>query len=456
MELAIIQKENLVTGENVQVLLEDRESINETEFKSFNSHSVQLQSSFIYGKMYDVKKQSGILFKIEGNLKSFRHLANQMISKEKFFAMALQFVQIMKSVKYPENLLLDLDYIYVDNEQEQIKLIYLPIINNHVKYNPADFFKEYLHIFKLQKDEASFATEYFQYFRTLQHFSLKSFEAFLIELSGMQPQKMKKKEEISTTPNGNADVELVSYDVLSAVQQESTPEPMFIQPQVHAPDINIQVNTEGPQFCTQCGEKAKAKANFCTKCGHNLKLDQTTKASQPKHAQVEVASSSSYTFQPQGMSKSTSPVQVEVSVVSSVQTQPSQQAEYRNLDLNGTTVLGEYEEDEIEGTTVLGEEVIIKAYIKRQKTDDVVCIENDDFVIGKDPNRCHYFVEGNSAISRTHAKIQMIQERYYLIDCNSTNKSYVDGQKLTANQPFEIFNGANIRLANEDFYFILE
>lgn len=555
MEMAIIQKEHLLTGENVQVLLEDRESVNEPEFKSFNSHSVQLESPFLFGKLFELKKQNGILFKVEASYKSFRHLENQTISKEKFFSIALQLVQIMKTVKDPENIILDLDYMYVDESKEQIKLVYLPIINNRVKYNPSEFFKEYLHMFKLQKDEAAFAGDYFHYFRTLQHFSLKSFETFLTDLGGMKPKPIVKKvtEVQASTPNHTADA--VSYNVLDVVQTEvkeelvnvepnkisfeaSIPTPVQVAAQIPVqapvqvgvhpsvqpieqpkatnanlhnsasnqncvacgaslkPNANfctkcgqkvisaqptiekkvtvdvlpvedvaapkepvapeVQTPVEGLRFCTECGSQVNANVNFCTSCGFNFKqqLVATPTAQSTGHVEVNTSKPVEIEIQPSEIATSQN-----VGVSSISETQPNASVgEYSNIDLNGTTVLGEYEEPEIEGTTVLGdiEEYEIKAYIKRQKTDETVSVEGEDFLIGKDPSRCQYFVDGNSAISRAHAKIQLIEGRYYLVDCNSTNKSYVDGQKMIANQPFEIFNGANIRLANEDFYFILE
>jgi hypothetical protein len=555
MEMALIQKEHLLTGENVQVLLEERESVNEPEFKSFNSHSVQLESPFLFGKLFELRKQKGIVFKVEASYKSFRHLESQTISKKTFFTIALELVQILKSVKDPENIILDLDYMYIDEVQNQIKLVYLPIINNHVKYNPSEFFKEYLHMFKLQKDEAAFATHYFNYFRSLQHFSLKSFETFLMDLGGMKPKPIVKKvSEVSTSATNNS-AEAVSYNVLDVVQTEvkedlvnvvpnklpiETPIPTPVQvaaqipvqapvrvgvepsvqtvEQPKATNVNlhnstsnqncvacgaslkpnanfctkcgqkvisaqpkiekkvsvdvlpvaevaapkepvapeVQTPVESLRFCTECGSQVNANVNFCTSCGFNFKqqIVATPTAQSTGHVEVNTSKPVEIEFQPSEIATSQN-----VGVSSISETQPNASVgDYSNIDLNGTTVLGEYEEPEIEGTTILGEieEYEIKAYIKRQKTDEKVNVAGEEFLIGKDPSRCQYFVDGNSAISRAHAKIQLIEDRYYLVDCNSTNKSYVDGQKMIANQPFEIFNGANIRLANEDFYFILE
>lgn len=428
LTLAIIQKEHLATGENIKILLEENESINETEFKRFNSHSVQLQSPFIFGKTFEIKKERGILFTIDAELEKFKNLQNQIISRDKFFQLALQLVNIMKTVKDPENLLLDLEYMYIDAEKDSIKIIYLPIINNYVKYNVANFFKEYLHIFKLKKGEVEFASAYFQYFKKLQYFSLKNFEVFLTELS--QAKQVVKKEIIVEKQDTNIALDSVSYDILNAVQQDTLESVVASASQLQTPQEETYTQIQH-RFCTECGTKLLSVAKFCFKCGQKLNFeDQVVKQSIPLQPQQQVITSSA----------------------------PQHQLEINSQDIGGTTVLGEHELDTVEGTTVLGvaEETTIKAYIKRQSTNSKICIENDAFILGKDPQRCHFLIDGNKAISRTHAKIEMKQGRYYLVDCNSTNKSYVDGQQLTPNQPFEIFNGANIRLANEDFYFILE
>jgi hypothetical protein len=87
----------------------------------------------------------------------------------------------------------------------------------------------------------------------------------------------------------------------------------------------------------------------------------------------------------------------------------------------------------------------------REKTNDRVVINKPIVRIGKDSQLADFFVSDNSAISRIHADIIKKDDRTYIIDRNSTNKTRVNGQIIPPEQEIEIVPGAKIRLADEDF-----
>lgn len=123
--------------------------------------------------------------------------------------------------------------------------------------------------------------------------------------------------------------------------------------------------------------------------------------------------------------------------------------------LKGTTVLGA----DSGGTTVLGSEELYEPhfpYLIREKNEEKISIDKPSFRIGKEKKDSDYFVSDNSAVSRSHADIITREKRYYIIDLNSTNKTYVDGRVIPVEKEVEIFSGAKIRLANEDFVFYIE
>lgn len=122
---------------------------------------------------------------------------------------------------------------------------------------------------------------------------------------------------------------------------------------------------------------------------------------------------------------------------------------------DGTTVLGE----DSGGTTVLGSEELDKPnfpYLIREKNDEKIMVDKPSFRIGKEKKYCDYFVFDNNAVSRSHADIITKEHRYYIIDLNSTNKTYVDGRAIAVEKEVEIFNGTKLRLANEDFVFYID
>ncbi len=122
---------------------------------------------------------------------------------------------------------------------------------------------------------------------------------------------------------------------------------------------------------------------------------------------------------------------------------------------DGTTVLGE----DPGGTTVLGSEELDEPnfpYLIREKNEEKISVDKPSFRIGKEKQYSDYFVSDNSAVSRSHADIITREKRYFIIDLNSTNKTYVDGRAIPIQKEVEIFSGTRLRLANEDFVFYIE
>lgn len=93
------------------------------------------------------------------------------------------------------------------------------------------------------------------------------------------------------------------------------------------------------------------------------------------------------------------------------------------------------------------------AYLVRKKTGEQIFISNSPFKLGKEPVNNDYCISNNRAISRSHAKIILSGEHFYIVDNNSTNKTYVNGIPIQPFAEFEFFSGDKIRLGNEDFTF---
>lgn len=122
---------------------------------------------------------------------------------------------------------------------------------------------------------------------------------------------------------------------------------------------------------------------------------------------------------------------------------------------DGTTVLGV----NFGKTTTLGLENLDTPnfpYLIRTKNNEKIMVNKPSFRIGKERKYSDYFVSDNNAVSRSHADIITREKRYYIIDLNSTNKTYVDGRAIAIEKEVEIFDGTKLRLANEDFIFYID
>lgn len=120
----------------------------------------------------------------------------------------------------------------------------------------------------------------------------------------------------------------------------------------------------------------------------------------------------------------------------------------------------------MDGTTVLSDDGISVQQIQqmqpvnyhfasltRQVTGEKIELGKPSFVLGKNPEKSDYAVADNTNISRVHAVITMQNGRYYVMDQNSTNGTFINGRIIKAGQETEILPGDCLMLANEEFIF---
>ena len=178
--------------------------------------------------------------------------------------------------------------------------------------------------------------------------------------------------------------------------------------------------------CPQCHQKMDPEACYCTNCG--CKLVGRSEALRK------------ITYDPQ-TTPQPSPQQLDGGKTDSISSVPAGGLTTVLTDApGGTTVLG-YDE---------GSEVRYP-YLVRERTGEKITINKPSFRLGKEKQYCDYFVSDNSAISRSHADIIERKGRYFVMDRNSTNHTYVDGRVIRPEQEVELFNGTTLRLANENF-----
>lgn len=130
-------------------------------------------------------------------------------------------------------------------------------------------------------------------------------------------------------------------------------------------------------------------------------------------------------------------------------------AQSKPMNFGETTVLGGGVVGE---TTVLSNDMVQgvpQPYLVRAKNNEKIPVNKPVFRIGKEKSYVDYFVSDNTAVSRSHANIITRDGKYFIVDTNSTNHTFIDGKMVPSNTEFEIIHGVNIRLANEDFEFKL-
>lgn len=100
-------------------------------------------------------------------------------------------------------------------------------------------------------------------------------------------------------------------------------------------------------------------------------------------------------------------------------------------------------------TTVLSHNVN-GGTLLRKRTGEVINVNAENFVIGREPKDVNYCISDNTAVSRVHAKLIVRNGVTYLTSMTDKNGTFVNNTKVLRNQEVALKSGDRITLANED------
>lgn len=80
-----------------------------------------------------------------------------------------------------------------------------------------------------------------------------------------------------------------------------------------------------------------------------------------------------------------------------------------------------------------------------------ICVNKDEFFLGKNPISVDGVIGFNKAISRVHCEIVKRGGQYFVVDLESVNGTYVNGNRVIPGQMYPVKNNDILRLANSDF-----
>ncbi len=104
-------------------------------------------------------------------------------------------------------------------------------------------------------------------------------------------------------------------------------------------------------------------------------------------------------------------------------------------------------------TSVLSGNMQPAATLIRRKNGETARISKASFAIGRERQKVDFCVPDNNSVGRTHANIICKGGVYYIVDNNSTNFTFVNGNKIGPNQEVKLNSGDKIKLADEEFEF---
>lgn len=87
----------------------------------------------------------------------------------------------------------------------------------------------------------------------------------------------------------------------------------------------------------------------------------------------------------------------------------------------------------------------------RVRNNAVIMIDRPQFRIGRDPGVADYIITDNTAVGRQHADIVQHDGQCYVVDLNSTNHTFVNGQQVYPGTEYPLHNGDQLMLGDDCF-----
>lgn len=438
--------------------------MDESKFIKYNVSAKVAVSQFFTGAV-NKKRLLGV----------FKGIVNAMLSAEEYMLDT-------------NSIILDLDYIYTDVSTCETVLICLPIIdteNNGV--NIGQFFKNIMFSTQFdQTENCDHVAKLINYLNSSIVFSLDEFKNLLEELENTTEKPVvstikkeqsagslnteKKTQEqpvIKTTIEEKKSVEKKPViqnqekvlkqekevkSVKENVEKDDTPKMSLLYLMQHYSKENAaiykaQKDSEKSKTTPPKPTKNKTKEKEPTTVNANFAIPgQEVTVTSPKEQRAGNTGNKT-----QNQKQETKPV---VTVVDKPPVVPQGvKKNYGETTILNANVAGE--------TTVLvanQQQTVqeVKPYLVRIKNNETVLIDKPFFRIGKERSYVDYFIGDNTAISRGHAVITATENgTFYIEDTNSKNHTYVNNQMIQSGVKVEISSGTKIRLANEDFEFVL-
>ena len=379
--------------------------------------------------------------------------------------------------------LLNLDYIFVDPSTYAVSMICLPIANRET-VTMYDFIKNIMFSTQFEQSEnCDYVTRIINYLNSTPTFSLSSFKQFIDSLVDNSAPTPAVNIPVRATPittahpvvnNTPSKVETpvakpIEQPVKSVVPPVVKNEPVVINspennasaPQAknmslfylmqHYNKENAAAYKAQKEAKKQAGKKAAAPAK--TKSAKTV--GNTDMGFAIPGQEIPVAPATPVQT-PQNVPLQNKPQPQPVAATPAANPTPVRQQAPSSTYIHQVPTFDDFDDDE--GTVVIGvnqQERQLSPHLIRRKTGERIQINKPVFKIGRNSELNDYNIQGNNFIGHRHCHIVTRDTDFYIIDDNTKNHTYVDGQMITGSIEVQISDGCIIRLADEDFEFKL-
>lgn len=393
----------------------------------------------------------------------------------------------------PASIILDMDYIFTDVSTCETELICLPVVDSQMEQPALGMFFRNI-IFNTQFDQSEncdHVAKIINYLNGTPAFSLTEFKTLLESMQEQKSQPVQTPPAVTVQPSKQPVVPPVQPvqepkatvppvtnvnvpPVQKSVPPQSVPKPAAA-PESSGPEISFFYLMQHYNKDNAAAYKAQKKAKkMAAAAGKEKKKSKQPREKAPQPA----APANEFGFAVPGraapIAQATPAAQMPPQPVAApvpqpvaqpvVPQAPAQQPAYVPRQTFGGQAANFGETTVLAGGTI-GETTVLTAannpaqlvvpHLIRKKNNENISLNKPVFRVGKERSYVDYFIGDNTAISRSHANFITRDGKYFVVDTNSTNHTFVNGVMIQSNVETEISQGDMIRLANEEFEFKL-
>lgn len=414
---------------------------------------------------------------------SVKHFFSGAVTKKRLLGVFKGIVNALLSAEeymIDENtILLDLDYMFAEVSSCETVLVCLPVQGMEEKHDLNAFFKKIMFSTQFdQTENCDYVARIINYLNGVPSFSLSDFRDLLeqIEKGEYQSTNTAAQQPVLQAEGKN----MLSQPAVSAtVPRQDTVLKKSNSSTVREPEMSAESRQQAAQPSAGDEKKITMLGLLTHYSRENAKLYKEQKAAKKSGGTADSKNKMSekkrmhVDFKVPGAE-----TQAAVSGQATVNREEKQTEQQSTMQIEQSSVNGSMTQSAINSqvsakknfgqTTVLtnkvaGETTVLSAglnpmrkpepYLIRAKNNEKIPLSKPVFRVGKERSYVDYFVADNTAVSRSHADFITRDGKYYVVDTNSTNHTYVNGQMILSNMEVELVHGTRVRLANEDFEF---
>lgn len=467
----------------------DKDQIDINDFKIIRSRVVD---SILPMQIISNKEGTYIRYDLISEL-TITSYVNGMNSKAKLQWLISELARSLKAIEQGNlklsNVILNKDKIYIDTITNELLLMYLPI-NNEVDIDRTaslkDMLKEIVLLNKYdENDDPRFFVRLFNMLVESNDVTVDMLQEFITNDNFELKHEVEKdiKEQVCSRLNYQSEIIKTEEDKIKQIEDsvENIQTKLEEEPSEDLQEKNVNVES-GNKLSNDAKESEVQPINIEMS---KIEIAEPIEVGNVEEKRIEINNVDDNTVEGHYSSKKVSntsnnkiEIEEEINYKRVTRTEydedkklnekiavskPTEISIIPNVDNSICIRMDNYEVDKINDvidngmqTTALDESdsLSLKPYLIIEKINEKVIIDKDCFKLGRDKKNVDYAILSR-AVGREHGLIIKRDNNYYFKDSNSKNGSFINGNRLEANNEYKISHKDKITLANEDMIFKL-